>query len=76
MTKKIGYIKKRDSENAIRVKRTAELTGFSNRTIYRVIIGDKSITQETTQKVLRVYMQLEEGENLLIQAVKQAVPFE
>jgi len=75
---------RRDPETTIRVKRTAELTGVSTRTVYRVIIGDPKISNETTDKVLAVYMQLKEGEkeiienikNQLVEAVEQLVPFD
>jgi predicted regulator of amino acid metabolism with ACT domain len=63
--------KNRDSEKATRVKKVAELTGVSPRQVYRVIRGD-----ESNDAVLRVYMQLTEGENLLLQAVKETVSFE
>lgn len=61
---------KRNSETATRVKRTAEICGVSTRHVYRVIIGDR-----VDQEVLTVYMQLAEGENLLLKSVKEAVPF-
>lgn len=67
---------KRDPETAIRVKRTAELVGVSTRTVYRVIIGDPTVEKFTAEKVMTVYMELKEGENQLIEAVKQLVPFE
>jgi len=66
---------KRDPETAIRAKRTAELTGLSLSTIYRVIIGDPRISKETTDKVMMVYMELKDGEKQLIEAVKQLIPF-
>lgn len=62
---------KKDSGVATRVKRTAELCGVTPRQVYRVIQGE-----QVNESVLRVYMQLFEGENLLLAAVKQAVPFE
>jgi hypothetical protein len=67
----MGKIKERDPEKAIRVKRTAELAGVSERQVYRVIDGDQK-----NEEVLRIYMQLSEGENLLIEAIKKAVPIE
>jgi len=67
---------KRDPETAIRVKRTAEMLGVSPTTVYRVIIGDDRISKETAEKVMMVYMELKDGENQLIEAVKQLVPFE
>jgi hypothetical protein len=61
---------KRDSEVATRVKRTAELTGVDVRSVYRVLNGDQK-----NEIVLSTYMQLQEGETLLMQAVKELVPF-
>lgn len=60
----------RDSEVATRVKRTAELAGVSERYVYLVINGFRR-----SQKILGIYMQLQEGENLLLQAVKELIPF-
>lgn len=65
---------KRDSETATRVKRTANICGVSRRTVYRVINGNEA-DKETAEKILSVYMQLSEGENLLLKAVEKAVPF-
>ncbi len=65
----------RDSETAIRVKRTAVIVGVSKRTVYRVIRGDAKLDAETIEKVLHVFMSLEDGENKLVEAVKEAVPF-
>lgn len=67
---------RRDPETATRVKRTAELVGVSTRTVYRVIIGDEKISDETRDIVMTVYMELKEGETQLIEAVRQLVPFE
>lgn len=75
MQKIIEKPSRRDSEVATRVKRTAELTGASVRTVYRVLRGDEEVDLKTSEKVLSVYMQLSEGETLLIKAVKKAVPF-
>ena len=61
----------RDPAKAIRVKRTSELTGVSTGQIYKVIRGD-----HVNEEVMSIYMFLSEGEeNLLLQAVKKAVPF-
>lgn len=61
---------KRDSENATRVKRTAELCRVSTRTVERVINGDQK-----NEEVLSTYMFLAEGEkNLLIQAIEKLIP--
>lgn len=67
---------RRDPETAIRAKRTADIVGVSLTTVYRVIIGDPRISKETADKVITVYMELKEGENQLIEQVKQLVPFE
>jgi hypothetical protein len=64
----------RDSEKAVRVKRTAMIVGVSKRTVYRVIRGEES-DEKTVEKVMAVYMELSEGETLLIKAVKKALPF-
>lgn len=69
MSKKMTYGKERDPEKATRVKRTADLAGVSESTVYKVISGDR-----VNEEVLSIYMQLEEGENLLVEAVKKAVP--
>lgn len=76
MLKKTNNPNKRDPETAIRVKRTAELVGVSTRTVYRVIIGDPKISKETSEKVMTVYMEFKDGENQLIESVKQLLPFE
>lgn len=60
----------RDSEVATRVKRTAELAGVTERYVYLVISGERN-----NENVLGIYMQLQEGESLLLQAVKELIPF-
>lgn len=62
--------KHRDAETAARVKRIAEMFGISKRQVRRVISGDSS-----NEAVLRAYMEMAEGENLLIQEVKTIVQF-
>jgi predicted transcriptional regulator len=74
MQKIIEKPRGRSSEVAIRVKRTADIVGVSRRTVYRVIRGEET-DKETVEKIMVVYMQLSEGETLLIKAVKKAVPF-
>ncbi len=61
---------KRVSEIAARVERTAELAGVTKRYVRLVINGDRK-----NQNVLSIYMELQERENLLIQDVKELVPF-
>lgn len=60
----------RDSEVATRVKRTADISGVSKRYVYLVLNGDRN-----DENVMATYMRLQEGENLLLQAVKELVPF-
>ena len=60
----------RDTIKAARVIKTADVTGVSKRQVRRVIEGDQK-----NDKILEVYMEIEEGENLLLEAVKKAVPF-
>jgi hypothetical protein len=62
---------KRNSEQATRVARTAEICGVSERQVYRVINGDSK-----NEDVLRVYMEFAEGENALVEMVKKLVPFD
>jgi predicted transcriptional regulator len=68
----------RDPEKTARVKKVAQITGVSPRTVYRVIDGD--VTTQKREEILSTYMELQEGENevfenLLIKAVQKAVPF-
>jgi hypothetical protein len=60
----------RDSEVATRVKRTAILVGVSERYVYHVLNGERN-----SEEVLNIYMQLQEGEQILINAVKELIPF-
>lgn len=61
--------KGRDTIRAARVQKTSEVTGLSPRQVRRVTQGDQQ-----NEKVMEVYMKIEEGENLLLEAVKQLVP--
>ena len=61
---------KREAEVATRVERTADITGVSKRYVRLVLNGERRNDQ-----VLSIYMQLQEGETLLLQAVKELVPF-
>jgi hypothetical protein len=62
---------KRDSEKAIRVKRTADIHGVTVGQVYKVIRGE-----QVNEEILNTYMFLSEGEeSLLLQAVKNLVPF-
>jgi hypothetical protein len=70
MAKKVAKRKRRDIIKAARVLKTSKVTGVSQRQVQRVIEGSRM-----NENVLSVFMKLEEGENLLLEAVKQAVPF-
>ncbi len=61
---------KRQSESATRVERTAKLAGVSKRYVRLVINGERN-----NNNVMRIYMELQEGEDLLVKAVKELVPF-
>ncbi|MFL5808078.1 MAG: hypothetical protein ACJ749_01075 [Flavisolibacter sp.] len=67
----------RDPEKTSRVRKVAQITGVSTRTVYRVIDGD--VTTQKREEILTTYMELQEGENqvyenLLIKAVQKEVP--
>lgn len=71
--------KKRDAEIAARVKRTAEITGVTERSVRRVLSGD-----QVNEEVLATYMDLKEledqayetaKENHLLAAVNKLIPF-
>jgi hypothetical protein len=62
--------KKRDSEMAFRVKRTAELCGVKTNQVYKVLKGDRN-----NEEIFTTYMELLERDNALLQEVKKLVPF-
>jgi hypothetical protein len=62
--------KKRDSAKAARVQKVANMAGVSIRQVYRVINGDQD-----NEDILSAYMELLEGENQLLVAVKELIPF-
>jgi predicted transcriptional regulator len=68
MPKSFDKPKKRDSEKATRVKKAAKLCGVSPRAVYKVLNGDFD-----NDKVLTVYMTLQEEENKLLNEVKKLV---
>jgi response regulator of citrate/malate metabolism len=70
MPKDIPYKKNIDPLKAAKVKMTADIHRVSTRQVYRVIEG-----RQKNEKIIDVYMQLDEGINLLIEAVKKEVPF-
>jgi len=62
--------KKRDTEKAARILKTARIAGVTPRSVERVLNQEQQ-----NQKVMTIYMELLEGENVLVQAVKELVPF-
>jgi len=61
---------KRDVIRAATVKDTAEVTGVSPRFVNMVMNGERD-----NEVVVSVFMELQEGRNLLLQSVKKLVPF-
>lgn len=61
---------KRSAELAGRIKKTAELTGVSQRQVRRIVNGTCK-----NEFVFSTYMELYEGENQLVKAVKELVEF-
>lgn len=62
--------KKRDSVKTTLVAQTAEICGVSKRQVYRVLDG-----QQDNDQIMMVYMELRQGSQELVEAVKQLVPF-
>ena len=62
---------KRDAFTASLVRETANMAGVSARQVRRVING----TSEN-DNVMSIYMELKEGSNKLLTAIKLAVPFD
>jgi hypothetical protein len=69
MLKTIIKRPKRDVERAARIKKTAYLTGFSERYVRMVMDGDRE-----SENVLNVFMAISEGENELLNQVKKLIP--
>lgn len=59
----------RDTVRAARIKRTAEIVGVSERYVQLVLNAERQ-----NEEVLLVFMELDEGENKLVQEVKKLVP--
>ncbi len=70
MDKNKENIKKRDAVLTSRVKKTAEITGVSNRYVRMIINGERQ-----NEDVLSTYMFIQEGENKLLREAKLLVPF-
>lgn len=69
-TKSMSKTSTRDVVRAARIKRTAEIVRVSVRYVQLVLNGDRA-----DEEVLSVFMTLDEGENKLVQAVKEMIPF-
>ena len=61
---------KKDVRRAATVKDTAEVIGVSTRQVQRVLAGDQD-----NEQIVSVFMELTERKNLLIEEVKQLIPF-
>jgi predicted transcriptional regulator len=78
----IKHSEKTNARNTVKaalVEKTAEITGLSSRSVNRVLNG-----KQNNETVLSVHMELKEGfddlvekveTNLLLEAVKELVPF-
>jgi hypothetical protein len=62
---------RRDHARAGLIKKTMEITGYSKDTVKRVLNGTR-----TNHEVMACYLELKEGDNKLLKAVKEAVPFD
>ena len=60
-----------DIYRAAKIKRTAELVGVSQRFVNYVLNGERE-----SEDVMAVFMELQEGENKLLKAVKELLPFD
>jgi|KBSSwiS6_1023812.scaffolds.fasta_scaffold112780_2 hypothetical protein len=69
MTKNFTIATGKDSENAVRVARTAAILELSERYVRMVLAGERK-----SDLVMAVYMELAEGETQLVKQVKQLVP--
>ncbi len=55
---------------AARIIKTAEVVAKTPRQVQRVLKGEQK-----NDKVIEVFMRIEEGENILLDAIKKLVPF-
>ena len=69
MAKKLTKTSKRDIKRAAIVQETAATLGVSPRYVRMVLAGDRD-----SEKILAVYMELTEGHNALLDAVKNLLP--
>ena len=66
LDKRIGY----DPQRPYLVKRTADIHRVSKRYVYMILNGERE-----NEEIFTTYMELLEGSDALIEAVKKAVPF-
>ena len=66
----MGKTRERDAIRAARIKRTAEITGVTEKQVRRVLSGEQE-----NNDVIMTYRTLAEGESTLVEAVKELVPF-
>lgn len=70
MEKNVRITKPRDIKRAATIQDTAELVEVSTRQVRRVLDGEQE-----NPKIISVFMELQEGKNLLLQEVKNLIPF-
>lgn len=66
--------RERDAHTISRVKHTAQILGVSEKTVKRCLDPEGNASEQMREKVMAVYMSLYEGQNLLLQSVKQLIP--
>lgn len=62
--------RKRDTRRAATILDTAELVGVSQSEVQKVLRGDRE-----NEQVVAVFMEIQEGKNALLNAVKKLIPF-
>lgn len=70
MLEKLNKTNKRDIERAAIIKKTADLHNISRRQVHRILNGENE-----NKAVVETFMFLFEGENQLLQAAQNLVPF-
>ena len=69
MTKQMNKTTDRDSQRSFIVKKTAEMHRVSTSYVYKIINGDRE-----KEAIFETYMDLVEGTNTLVEAVKNLIP--
>lgn len=65
--------KNRDAIRASLIKKTAELTGFTERHVRNILNGENKKENETSKLILRTFIKITEGESKLLEEIKQSV---